>query len=153
MIEYSRLNSIEDELIREIVIIHENIPSEWRENHQVSDARIQCRVEMLKDKVTNPKFYLLMAQTDSGILVGFHWLEIKEENGMNIGFIVSLWVAQEYRNQGIGKAMKVYGERWAREQGATELHTEVHYANKKMIEYNRILGFRPRQVIMTKELK
>ena len=151
-IEYSRLNSIDEELIRQIVIIHENIPSEWREDYHASDAHIQCRVEMLMDKVTNPKFYLLIAQTDSGTLVGYHWLEIKEKNGMMIGYIISLWVAQEYRNQGIGRAMKEHGEKWAKEEGAAELHTEVSYTNKKMIEYNMKLGFEPRQVIMTKDL-
>ena len=107
---------------------------------------------MLMDKVTNPKFYLLIAQTDSGTLVGYHWLEIKEKNGMIIGYIISLWVAQEYRNQGISRAMKEHGEKWAKEEGAAELHTEVIFTNKKMIEYNMKLGFEPRQVIMTKDL-
>lgn len=151
--EYSRLNSIDEELLRQIAIIHENIPSEWRENHRVSDDRIQCRVEMLKDKVMHSEFYMLIAQTDSGNLLGFHWLEIKEKNKIKVGYIVSLWVAQEYRNLGIGRAMKDHGEKWAREEGATELHTEVNFTNKKMIEYNMKLGFRPRQVIMTKDMR
>ncbi|MDK2843188.1 MAG: hypothetical protein PWQ17_2695 [Anaerophaga sp.] len=152
-VQYSRLESMDADLVRQIAEIHENAPSEWRDDHEVSDDRIQRRIEDLKTKITDSGFYLLMAQAPSGDLIGFHWLEIEEENKRRIGHIGSLWVAQKYRRQGIGKKMKEKAEVWAKKAGAEELRTEVYFANSRMIEYNKKLGYRPGQVIMTKDLR
>jgi hypothetical protein len=49
--------------------------------------------------------------------------------------------------------MKEKAEVWAKKAGAEELRTEVYFANSRMIEYNKKLGYRPGQVIMTKDLR
>ena len=128
------------------------MPSEWRDQQNASEEQIKHRIKLLKSQIHHTDFYLQIAETDSGELVGFHWVAMEETNNTKFGHIGSLWVSEEYRKQGIGKNLKEDAEAWVKQQGAAYLLTEVFFDNKKMIEYNKKLGFDTGQVKMRKNL-
>ncbi len=152
-IKYSRLDFSKNNKIRHIATVHENVPSEWGDRHRVSEAEIRHRIEFLKNKIQSADFYLGIAETDSEELIGFHWIEIEAKNKARFGHIGSLWVSKEYRKLGIARMLKANAEVWAKRNHAEYLLTEVFFDNKKMIEYNKKLGFMAKQVIMKKDLK
>ncbi len=153
-IEYSRLNSSDENKIRQIATVHENAPTEWRAtNPRASEKQIRHTIELLKSKIHHSDFYLRIAETDSGQLVGFHWIEIEVAKNTKFGHIGSLWVSKVYRRQGIARIMKKSAEAWAKQHGAEYILTEVSFVNEKMLEFNKKLGFEPGQVEMKKDLR
>lgn len=151
-VKYSTLSSSDESIIGQIAIIHENMPSEWRDQQKASEERIKHRIKLLKSQIHRTDFYLHIAETDSGELVDFHWVAMEETNNTKFGHIGSLWVSKKYRKQGIGKNLKDDAEAWVKQQGAAYLLTEVFFDNNKMIEYNKKLGFDTGQVKMRKNL-
>lgn len=96
--------------------------------------------------------FVLLAKEENSI-IGLHWLKMIDKFGKPCAYIESLWVHEDHRKSGIGSELKRQGEEWAKSQGAKVITTSVHYANKKMIEFNLNKGFEALQVEMIKSLK
>jgi len=151
-INYSRLESICENKIEIIAKIHEERPIVWQDGYQVSEESLRKSIRYLKDKVSDPDFFLCISETESGEIVGFHWLKLESKNDIDFGHIGSLWVSEGYRKQGIGKRLKAEGEKWSIQQGAQYLLTEVFSENREMIKFNQDYGFHTGHVIMKKNL-
>ncbi len=77
----------------------------------------------------------------SGVMVGLHLLKRFEEWDQVGVHVAGLWVAQDYRGHGIARKLKIQGEEWARNIGATFMNTNVHPSNHRMLAMNERAGF------------
>lgn len=132
--------------------VHESAPLNWDTTYVVRKERVQNRCDRLMRAATDETVCVLTAKTAAGEIIGFHWLELSEKYNEKCARILSLWVSESHRRNGIGKDLKRNGEEWAKRQGAKFIVTDVFYANKKMIDFNLKNGFSARQVEMIKDL-
>jgi ribosomal-protein-alanine N-acetyltransferase len=148
---FDELDYSNPEEIKFVATLHQQQPLDWIDGYQVHDAKIEQTVMEMSAAKTDKSTCVITARTNKNIIVGFHWIRLKEEE--TTGRIHSLWVDEKYRRQGIASQLKKLGEEWFRARGATRISTEVFYVNKKMIDLNIKAGFTPWQVEMTKELR
>jgi GNAT superfamily N-acetyltransferase len=98
----------------------------------------------LKKALTNPKWAIFIA-LDEGKFIGFLKADVAaypEYIGkMKIGEIKSLFVAEEYRSQGIGTRLIGEFKTWAKEKGAKRIFVDAEWANKEGIEFYKRNGF------------
>jgi aminoglycoside 6'-N-acetyltransferase I len=67
---------------------------------------------------------------------------VPEATRSPVGYIEGIYVKDEYRHQGIGKAMLKYAEQWALAQGCIELASDALIENTASHEFHRKTGFR-----------
>lgn len=60
-----------------------------------------------------------------------------------VPFIEGWWVAPDLRRTGIGRALLAAIEAWARDNGFTELGSDVESTNHASLEAHESLGFEP----------
>ena len=149
-IHFSGLDFSNNDELKQVAYIHQQGPLNWIEDYQVSEEAVEQTFQVLKESSRNPNTHVITAK-DEAILIGFHWISLDSED-KSLARIESLWVADQYRRQGIARRLKQLGEVWMKEQGAKQVKTAVFYVNKKMIEFNLREGFIPGQLEMTKEL-
>ncbi len=134
--------------------IHLDAPRAWKPEHRFSGEELKKHTKLLQDKLSNPDYFFWLAESQ-GRVVGFHWMEIKDlksEERKRKASIISLWVDENFRKQGIARALKARGEEWARENRAAFIETGVHHTNERMIRFNKNSGYVPTKIIMIKEL-
>lgn len=96
----------------------------------VSEDRVQqyldkaCSVSALSTRLADPNRRLIVHEVGSEI-VGGAILDIKGE----VGYLNSVWVAPEYRGQGIGRDLALWRERHAVEAGCERLQLHVWSLN------------------------
>jgi len=106
------------------------------------------------ERIRNTKdedLFITVAEDEKGQAQGFIWAYRMEEPSDCV-IIISLFVAEEYRKQGIATNLKVMLEEWCRAIGVKTIKTTTHYNNKNMIELNKKLGYVPDMVQMSKTL-
>ena len=59
-----------------------------------------------------------------------------------VGYVEGWWVEPEHRGRGVGRTLIEAAERWAREQGLTELASDAELDDEDAIRAHRALGFR-----------
>jgi ribosomal protein S18 acetylase RimI-like enzyme len=64
------------------------------------------------------------------------------------GHVEDMVVEQEYRRQGIGRALMEEAARWCRDQGATQIVLTVWEGNQHAEAFYRRLGYRPVSRVM-----
>ncbi|MGI5998566.1 MAG: GNAT family N-acetyltransferase [Lutispora sp.] len=111
-------------------------------------------IEQTVERIRNTKdedLFITVAEDEKGQAQGFIWAYRMEESSDCV-MILSLYVAEEYRRQGIATNLKVMLEEWCSSQGVKTIKTTTHYNNKNMIELNKKLGYVPDMVQMSKTL-
>ena len=88
---------------------------------------------------------VLIAVAGGGEAVGFAELSIRNivdgcRTG-NVGYLEGWYVAPSARRQGIGRALIIAAEQWARRQGCTEFGSDASIENDVSIAAHRALGF------------
>lgn len=58
-----------------------------------------------------------------------------------VAYIEGIYVKENYRKQGIGKALIQYAEQWAIEQGCTQLASDALLENTERYEFHTHIGF------------
>ena len=151
-IEYNEFKFDNEKELNEIAEIHANIPHNRNKNFKATLEMIEeVKKEIIECRNKSLDSIFLIAKYEIDI-VGFHWLDKRIINGLEIAHIRSLEVQPEYRNKGIGKKLKDLGEEWAKKVNLKIITTKVSYDNKYMIEYNIKRDFRPLKVEMIKEM-
>lgn len=89
---------------------------------------------------------LLVAQTKDGSLAGFLEVALRSHaDGCDpahpVGFIEGWFVQADRRGQGVGGALMLAAEQWARAQGAREVASDVEIGNGASELAHRALGF------------
>jgi aminoglycoside 6'-N-acetyltransferase I len=101
-----------------------------------------------------------LMRDDNGKAIAFMNLSLRyeyvpEATRSPVGYIEGIYVKNEYRHQGVGKAMVEYAEQWALERGCIELASDALVENTASHEFHTKTGFREaeRTVFFIKQLE
>ena len=90
------------------------------------------------------KAYVL-ADTE-GALVGFLEINIRNfaegSRSPKVPYVEAWFVEQEYRGKGFGQKLMACAERWAKQQGYSELASDTEVTNERSIRLHKQLGFK-----------
>ncbi len=149
MISYRKVALDNHDEMQAIAAIDMTIPAIYDPLFQVNEKTISDRLaQLLKCK---PDDFFEVAVDESEKIVGFHFLnKFKSAHGVLAANIQTLWVDPAYRNQGLGKKLKLRGEVWAKEQNLDHISTFVHSKNPAMLKLNEnqkfeIVGYQLRK--------
>lgn len=88
---------------------------------------------------------VLLAELEGSGPIGFVELSLRPfAEGCRtspVAFLEGWFVAPEARRRGVGRALVVAAERWARDQGCTEFASDAHPDNAVGIQAHQALGF------------
>ena len=95
-----------------------------------------------------------VAKTENGTQAGYVWVAKTHHDftGQLEGSLLSQYVAEAYRSQGLGRRLMERAEEWARQQGLVRISLSVGEHNKVAQNLYKLLGFRVEMLRMTKEL-
>lgn len=124
-------------------------PEEEGDDHSVE---VTC---FLKGDLKNPLAVLVAARDDENgnnrRIVGLAELNIRPyAEGCStdrVGFLEGWFVVPDARRQGVGRALLVAAEAWAREQGCTEFASDTLVDNDVSATAHQALGFEQVEII------
>lgn len=95
----------------------------------------------------SPRQVGFLVKTEDGSAIAFMNLSLRYEyvpdaTQSPVAFVEGIYVKDEYRNQGIGKALIQLAEQWAYEQGCVELASDALIENTASYEFHTKVGFR-----------
>lgn len=137
-------------LLVQIAKWHNDTPRLWIPDYEPTNEDIEQTVERIRG-TKDEDLFLTVAEDENGQAQGFIWAYRMEEPSDCV-MIVSLYVAEDYRRQGIATNLKKMLEEWCKSKGVKTIKTTTHYNNKSMIELNKKLGYVPGMVHMSKTL-
>lgn len=93
-------------------------------------------------------------ERDDGKKAGMLWLEESKDQftGDSTGYLLGLYVEEEFRGIGLGRALIESAEQWCRERGLLSLTLNVGAFNTNAHELYDHMGFLPRSTVMRKDL-
>ncbi|MCD8511717.1 MAG: GNAT family N-acetyltransferase [Bacillus sp. (in: Bacteria)] len=118
---------------------HEALPAAWVHNYEISNEAIKATANQLIDKHKDNTVFCTVIENDDDI-ISFIWAEQNSTISNQVD-IISLWTKEDVRGQGLAKKLKNELEIWAKERGASQIHTTVSKANTTMIRLNEELGY------------
>lgn len=137
-------------LLIQIAKWHNLTPKLWIPDYKISTTEIEETILKIQD-TRNEDLLLVIAEDEQGHTQGFIWA-CKQEKPQDSVMILSLYVTEDYRGQGVATNLKVLLEEWCRLEGIKTIETTVHYKNNSMMALNQKLGYIPGMVYMTKKL-
>ena len=91
--------------------------------------------------------------------VGFAQCQLRHDyvegtSSSPVGYLEGIYVAEDFRKQGIAKEMLAACEAWAREQGCREFASDCELDNEESLRFHKKLGFQEanRIICFTKPL-
>ena len=89
---------------------------------------------------------ILIAETGDRRVVGFMEVDLRSHaDGCNpahpVGYIEGLYVAENYRDQGVGKRLVAAAEDWARSHGCVEIASDTWIDNEVSQRAHEALGY------------
>ena len=103
------------------------------------------QVEMLDIYEHNETQLVLVAETDSGKLVGFLEASIRpfveDCHTDHVGYLEGWFVEEKYRKRGIGRNLVRTAENWARHKGCTEMASDSEIGNDASLQAHQNLGY------------
>ena len=122
-------------------------------SRQTVEQRVAQRVEGIRGDEGFPT-EAFIAKTENGTQAGYVWVAKTHHDfsGQLEASLLSQYVAEAYRDQGLGRRLMERAEEWARQQGLPRISLSVGEHNKVAQNLYKILGFRVETLRMTKEL-
>jgi aminoglycoside 6'-N-acetyltransferase I len=106
----------------------------------------------LDEFLADPDQVAFVAERDDGRLCGFAEASVRPfANGVDespCAFLEGWWVDEEMRRSGVGRALVVAVENWARARGLTELGSDALLDNTPGHQAHRALGFEERERVV-----
>lgn len=133
--------------VQAVAKIHVISPCEWDPAHKISEEGIANYAKWLSEKKTQLWCELAVAGDE---IKAMHLLVLNDSK--TVATILSLWVSEDCRRQGVASRMKLAGEEWVKSLGLNKLNSSVYVANKKMQALNEKLGFKPLKIEYEKVL-
>ena len=103
------------------------------------------RAEMLDIYEHNETQLVLVAETDSGRLIGFLEASIRpfveDCHSDQVGYLEGWFVEADFRKNGIGRKLVRAAENWAREKGCTEMASDSEIGNDLSLRVHQNLGY------------
>jgi aminoglycoside 6'-N-acetyltransferase I len=112
--------------------------------------------EDIDKMLADPAWGAFAAAADDGQLVGF--IELYERNYAEgcstspVAYVEGLWVAPEWRRQGIARRLLKAGMDWGRSRGRTEMASDVQLPNVRSQAMHEALGFEETERLVTYRL-
>jgi GNAT superfamily N-acetyltransferase len=98
----------------------------------------------------------VLLANDGASAAGFIVAGIRREDGLaaqTTGYLSFAYVREQYRRQGIGRALLAEAEAWCRERGAPRVELDVFMENAAGREFWQDCGYRPISMTLTKAFK
>ncbi len=146
----SNIDKKSELLLMQIAKWHNLTPKLWIPDYKISTAEIEKTVLKIKN-TRNEDLFLAIAEDERGHVQGFIWA-CKQKKYQDSVMILSLYVTEDYRGQGVATNLKILLEKWCRLEGIKAIETTVHYKNNSMMALNQKLGYIPGMVYMIKKL-
>jgi ribosomal protein S18 acetylase RimI-like enzyme len=104
--------------------------------------------------IDTPLWFVATADRDLTVNIACLWLgiAIDQVNGIRHPNIFLIYVAPDYRRQGIARALMGHAEVWAKAQGYSQIGLQVFTTNLPAIELYHRLGYESRSISMMREL-
>lgn len=134
-----------------IAYTHLTMPIEWGRRTNDSNQNQAALVQYWQQTSTAPKIFFVALVSSEDVVMAFLWAESQDEPECHV-HIRSIWVASDYRRQGLARFLTAEVEAWARSAGAGWLQTNVHINNKVMQTINREAGYVDTYIRQVKEL-
>jgi len=98
------------------------------------------------DRVLTMPLIIFVADTAARRLVGFLEADLRSHaDGCNpaqpVGYIEGWYVAEDYRQRGIGKKLLLQAEDWARSQNCSEMASDALIDNQRSQRAHEALGY------------
>jgi GNAT superfamily N-acetyltransferase len=137
----------------EIAWVRLGAEQQKRVGRQVVEEAVARHIRRLRE---NPDFATLafVARADDGALAGFVWVA-KDQNdftGQLQASLLNQYVAEPYRDQGLGHLLLETAEEWARQQGLPWISLSIGARNTLGQRLYESLGYRVETLRMTKQL-
>jgi aminoglycoside 6'-N-acetyltransferase I len=89
---------------------------------------------------------ILISQGEDLALTGFLEVGLRShadgcDTAQPVGFVEGWFVHEAFRNQGIGRALMLAAEEWARRQGCLEIASDTWIDDERSISTHQALGF------------
>ena len=97
---------------------------------------------------------VFVARAEDGTLVGFVWVarDQNDSTGQVEALLLSQYVAEAYRGQGLGRRLMETAEEWARQQGLPQISLGVGVHNTLGQRLYESLGYQVETLRMSKKL-
>ena len=139
-ITYRRVDLNNRDEMQFLAAIDMAIPAKFDPIFEVNEKTIAERLEQLMKCQADDFFDLALA--DNGKIVGYHFMnKYTSPHGDVNASIQTLWVAPDFRKQGIATILKKRGESWAKEHKLDAILTFVHHKNSAMVNLNKNLDY------------
>ncbi|MCW6050422.1 GNAT family N-acetyltransferase [Lyngbya sp. CCAP 1446/10] len=113
-------------------------------------------VECLKNSQKEGESFSVLPSQSANLksIVGCLWLgnAIDQTTGERHGHIFLLYIAPEHRRQGLGAALIIQAENWARSRGDRQIGLQVFLNNQPAMNLYQKLGYESHSVWMIKSL-
>jgi len=140
-ISFRNANTLNLDEIRYIAEIDSSIPPVHDSDFRCDEETIQKEMEFLIKKLSADDFFEVAVDSKDKV-IGFHVVKKTPYiRDLFAGAVYTLWVAPEFRKNGIGSALKKRGEDWARRLELDHIYTWINAKNEQSILVNQKLGY------------
>ena len=117
----------------------------WPDASDQEHARELIAILGDKPPLTMP-LIILVAEASDGLIVGFLEVDLRSHaDGCNparpVGYVEGWYVAENYRNRGLGKKLLIMAEDWARSHGCVEIASDTWIDNEISQRVHEALGY------------
>jgi aminoglycoside 6'-N-acetyltransferase I len=117
----------------------------WPDAPEEEHARELTAILDGKPPVTLP-LIILVAEASDHTLAGFLEVDLRSHaDGCNpsrpVGYLEGLYVAENYRHQGVGRQLMAAAEDWARSHGCLEIASDTWIDNELSQRVHEALGY------------
>jgi aminoglycoside 6'-N-acetyltransferase I len=132
----------------EIVKISQDDFKEWLElalRLWPDDSSNQMQVS-LTNILNSPREAAFLVRDEQKNAIAFINLSLRSDyvpgaTQSPVAYVEGIYVKDEYRNQGIGKALIQFAQQWALDQGCIELASDALIENTASHEFHKKIGF------------
>lgn len=132
----------------EIVKITQDDFKEWLElalRLWSDDSPSQMQVS-LTNILNSPREVAFLVRDDQKNAIAFINLSLRSDyvpgaTHSPVAYVEGIYVKDEYRNQGVGKALIQFAQQWALNQGCIELASDALIENTASHEFHKKIGF------------
>ncbi len=113
-------------------------------------------LKLIRKELSGKKGGIFIAEvndTIAGLIIMYiEKNEFEEKEGFHL-YVSDLVVLKKFRNQGIGKNLMFYAEKFAKDYNIKEVHLSVLIKNTSALQLYRKKGYKDKKIYLIKKLK
>ncbi len=146
------------EIVKELVAELRRVENKFDTDMRTDEESVEKQIEWMKRKLQSESTFLFVAiredEEECAIGYVFGWIEKRNKNYWKLtrfGYVGELFVKEEFRGMGVGRALLEKAEKWFAERGITKIFLDVEAENPAVNFYKK-LGYRELELRMVKEI-